>query len=95
MTAIKTSIDVRDGQMIVKSTQDCTPIAEYAKALHNEGHHGSGDMRHAAKIPRILVEDYCNRNNLQFSEFMQNKDHIKRLVNDPALAHFRIWKGRV
>ncbi len=92
---VHTSIEVRDGQMTIKSTQDCTPIAEYTKARHNEGHHGSSELRHAAKIPRIFVEDYCNRNNILFSEFMHNKDHIKRLVNDPAISHFRIWKGRI
>lgn len=82
-------------QMVTQRTQDCTPIAEHAQALHNEGLHGSSDFKHAAKIPLVFVEDYCNRNNLQLSEFMQNKEHIRRVVNDPALAHFRIWKGKL
>jgi hypothetical protein len=81
--------------MVTQRTQDCTSIAEHAKALQNEGMQGSNEFRHAAKIPLVFVEAYCNQNNILFSEFMENKEHIKRLVNDPALAHFRIWKGKL
>lgn len=95
MSALQTNLQVRDGQMTVKRTQDCTPIVEHTKALHNEGIHGSNDMKHAASIPFIFIEDYCNRHNILFSEFMGNKDHMRALVNDPALAHFRVWKGRI
>lgn len=92
---LETRFHFEDGKMVTQRTQDCTPIAEHAKALHNEGHHGSDDFKHAAKIPFLFIEDYCNRNNLLFSEFMNNKEHMKRLLNDPAIEHFRIWKGRV
>lgn len=95
MNDLSTAIAVSDGVMTVKRTQDCTPIAEHTKALHNAGLHGSGEMRHAASIPFIFIEDYCNRVGITFHECMANKEHMRRIVNDPALAHFRVWKGQI
>lgn len=92
---IGTQVLLQDGALIVNRYQDCTPIAEFCKAAHKEGLHGSSEFRHAAKIPDVMVEKYCNDNNITFAEFMQNKEHIRRVLNDPAMAHFRIWPGRV
>jgi len=74
-------------------SQDCTPIAEYAKAQHNAGMFGTSEMKHAARLPDVIVEKYCNACGITFSEFMQNPVHIKRIVQDPMNSDFRIWKG--
>lgn len=84
-----------DGSVTFESVQDCTPILEHATALHNEGLHGSSDFKHAASLPFVVVEKYCNDNHILLSEFMSNREHVKRMLNDPSLAGFRIWKGRV
>jgi len=90
---IKTDISVKDGNLIVYREQDCTPIAEWCKTMQNEGATGNSDFKFAGRIPDVMVEKYCNDNNITFSEFIQNKDHIRRVMNDPAMAHFRIWRG--
>lgn len=95
MNDLQVNLDVKDGLLIAESVQDCTPIAEQAKRLHNEGMHGSSDFKHAAEIPNVFIEKYCNDHGILYSEFLKNKEHIRRVLNDPALAHFRIWKGRV
>ena len=92
---VSTRFHFDDGKMITQRTQDCTPIAERAKALHNEGLHGSSDFKHAASIPAVIVESYCNQHNIDFAEFMGNKEHIKRLCNDPTFSQFRVWPGRL
>lgn len=92
---IGTKFHMHDGAMTVQRTQDCTPIAEFAKGLQNAGMHGSSEMKHAARIPYVIIEKYCNDNGILFSEFMQNKEHIKRVLNDHSLAAFRIWPGKV
>lgn len=92
---IGTKFHFHDGAMTVQRTQDCTPIAEHAKALHNAGLHGTSEMKHAASIPFVMVERYCNDNGITFSEWSSDKAHIRRMLNDPALAHFRIWPGRI
>ncbi|NKJ22018.1 hypothetical protein [Dyella sp. SG609] len=56
---------------------------------------GSTEMRHAARVPAVLVESYCNRNGITVHEFMANDEHVSRLLNDPAIEPFRIWKGKV
>jgi hypothetical protein len=88
-------IALEDGNLITGTVQDCTPIAEDAKARHREGLHGTKEMKHAARLPAEAVEAYCNINGITFSEFMQNPVHTRLMCNDPALKDFRIWPGRV
>jgi len=95
MSELRTFAKLEGDNLITGSVQDCTPYMERAKALHNEGFHGSKDMRLAATIPDVLVEKYCNDNGITFQEFMRDKTHIKRMCNDPALKAFRVWPGRI
>ena len=69
--------------------------AERAQAMHKAGHFGSADMRLAASVPVVLVEKYCNDNNLTLQDLARDQAHQKRFLNDPALGHFRIWKGQI
>ena len=75
--------------------QDCTTILERAQAMNREGYHGSGELKLAATLPLVIVERYCNDNGITFEQFMQGREHIKRMLNDPDLSYFRIWPGKV
>lgn len=92
---VDTVIALEDGALITGTVQDCTPIAERAKAMHNAGLHGSSDMRLAASVPMVMIEKYCNDNGITYADFSRGQEHKKRLLGDPALAHFRIWKGKI
>lgn len=92
---VTTTIALQDGALITGTTQDCTPYAERAQAMQAAGLHGSKDMRLAASVPMVLVERYCNQAGIELAEFNSSQEHKKRLLNDPALSHFRIWPGRV
>jgi len=92
---VKTYSAIEDGNLITGTVQDCTPYAERAKALQNEGFHGSKDMKLAATIPFVMVEKYCNDNNITYRECMTNREHMRRILNDPANAHFRVWPGKL
>lgn len=92
---VQTHMAMQDGALVTGTVQDCTAIHEDAKARHNVGFHGSSDMKHAARIPNVVIETYCNVHGVEFSEFMQNPVHLKRVLNDPALKNFRIWPGAV
>lgn len=92
---MQTRLLTQDDRLIVSASQDCTPIAEHCKALHNEGIHGSSEMRHAASFPKVIVEKYLNENGVTLEQFMNEPIHIKRMCNDPDNAMFRIWPGRV
>lgn len=83
------------GGVSFERVQDCTAIAERCKARQNMGDTGSSEMRLAASIPFVIIEKYCNDHNLTYHEFSIDPAHLKTLLNDPALSHFRIWNGKV
>lgn len=83
------------GSVTFEERQDATPILENAKSMQREGLHGSSEMKLAASFPRVLVDDYCNKNGITFHEWCSSKEHKKRMLNDPSLSYFRIWPGRV
>lgn len=91
----QTVVALQDGALITGTVQDCNPIAERAKAMHNAGITGSSEMRLAASFPFVMVEKYCNDKGITLNEFNTDKAHIRYMLNDPALAHFRIWKGKI
>lgn len=95
MSHLDTTFKTEENRLYIGRSQDCTMIAEYAKALHNEGHHGSSEMRHAAKIPLVIVEKYCNERGITFEEFMGDEKHLKHVVENPDNKMFRIWTGRI
>lgn len=95
MSQLKTTVTTEDGRLYIGRSQDCTPIAEHAKALHNEGLHGSSDMRLAAEIPYVIAEKYCNDRGIGFPEFMADPKHIKAICNDPDNKMFRVWPGQL
>ena len=93
---LQTVIDLAsDGTLTTGTVQDCTQIADLCQQMSNEGITGSSEMRHAAFIPDVFIEKYGNDRGLSYHEVMANKDHIRMILRDPALAHFRIWKGKV
>lgn len=89
-----TKISFVDGLMVVNRSQDCTAIADGCKALANETEQ-RGEVRLAARLPDVIVERYCNDNGITLGEFVGNPEHIRRVCNDPALAAFRVWPGRI
>ena len=95
MHDIGTNIVTEGALTHIERIQDCTPIADYAKAQHNAGFHGTSELKHAARIPNVIIEKYCNDHNIEFSEFMRNREHMRRVLNDPSLSAFRIWPGKV
>lgn len=92
---VKRDLLLQDGALVSSITQDCVPIAEYTKARSREGHHGSADMKLAASIPFVFIEKYLIDAGITFKEFAGSPDHKRRLLSDPALADFRVWKGQV
>jgi hypothetical protein len=92
---IATNFHSEGDSVTFERVQDCTAIAEYAQARHNEGHTGSKEMKFAGTLPAIFIEKYCNDNGILFSEWCGNPEHARRMLNDPALDHFRIWKGKI
>ena len=85
-----------DGDDIIERRSfDAEPYLDAAKALHNSGQHGSSELKHAASYPPGFFEYYAQLKGITYQELMGNPVHVKRMLNDPELGGFRIWKGRV
>ncbi|WGT64793.1 hypothetical protein [Variovorax paradoxus] len=95
MQEIASRVVFRDEEAFIQRTQDCTPVAERAKEMQRAGLHGSSEVKLAASIPNILIEQYCLDNDITYREWCVDPAHIRRMLEDPALAHFRIWPGRI
>lgn len=97
MSEVHTRLDVTDDDtLVIQRSQDVDPILRATRELakDNNGKSQSGEMYHAARLPMVLVENYCNQKGITFREFMANPTHVKTMLNDPALSKFRIWNGR-
>lgn len=88
-------IEHGDEGVAVVREQYVGDIRDHCIARHNEGYHGASDFKLMASLPAVVVEHYCNVNQVTFREVMSNPEHFKRMVNDPALADFRIAPGRL
>ena len=93
-TGVSTELHISNGDVTFNRVQDCDPIAEWSKAQHNAGFTGSSDVKHAARLPSVIVEKYLNDNNITLREFLNDRAHVARCVKDPHNAAFRIWKGK-
>lgn len=94
MSAVATRYHEADGVIAIERVQDCVPVAEHAAALRERAALGSPDMRLAATLPFVVIEMYCNDRGISFDEFVQNPEHGRAVLNDPALQAFRVWQGR-
>ena len=90
---VRTQVIQQDDKIIFNRVQDVQPTIEYCKSMADLPQ--TGEFRHAARIPKSIIEAYLNNNNVSMQEFMDNDKHIKAIVNDPALKSFRIWNGRI
>lgn len=93
---VETSVTPQsDGTIVVQRQQFVADHVDYCRARANEGMHGFPDFKLKASIPVTVIEAYCRINGITLREWQQNKEHVKRMVNDPALADFRIAPGRM
>lgn len=90
-----TSFHSEDDKLIVANHQDVSGILQNCAIKQDIGAVGSSDMKHAATIPMVIIEHYCKIAGITFQEWLKDKAHVKRMLNDPNLAAFRVWKGAI
>lgn len=95
MGQVLTRVHVSDNGLTIQRVQDVEPILDGTHARRIAGMTGSSEMRHAASLPMVVVEAYCNDKGITFQEFMADQQHVKCMLNTPELRAFRVWEGRV
>ncbi|OZI20507.1 hypothetical protein CAL26_23725 [Bordetella genomosp. 9] len=85
-----------DGGFAIETVADVEPELEYAKALHNEGHHrtANGD-RHVAAVPAVVLNAWAIKRGVTFQAVMQDNRLMREFLNDPDHSHFRVDKRPV
>ena len=46
-------------------------VADHCAGLRGVGATGSSDMKHVARVPAFVVQQYINANGITFAEFMR------------------------
>ena len=92
----ETFVAMEDGKLITGTgSYVAHAIADNAKRLHNEGYHGSSDMKHAARVDPVMIEAYLNRMGITYHEFACSQSHMKAFLMQPEISAFRIWPGKL
>lgn len=88
--------DHHDVHLYEAKRSDLDLVAQHCADMRSAGYDGpSKDMKLAASVPAFFVQKYINDHGITFNEFMRDKAHVDRFLADPALAHFRVWQGRI
>jgi hypothetical protein len=90
----KIEVHSTDEGFVVERTQRFDGLVDTCKALHNEGFHGTSDMRPLMSVPGVMIEAWCEKRGVTFAEFNRDAKLQSAFINDPDLSAFRIWKGK-
>lgn len=82
-------------QVVAVHNMQFDGLVDLVGQMRNEGIHGSKEMRLVAVFPPGLPEKCCQMWGISWAEFWSDKKWIKRMLNDPDLAAFRVAPGRV
>lgn len=92
-TDVATAIKARNGQVIVKRTQDTTPYLEANKRARNDFVRRRGSsLRHVAEIPNIVVEQWMKMGVNIFDRNDAKK--VQALLNSNEYAYLRTSPGK-
>lgn len=85
-----------DGQYKIHTQTDVSGSVRLADGMRQlgMGRTKMGDRLLASFEPEVL-DAWCNRNGLNFDDAMTNPEVMKRFLNDPDNAAFRIHQGKV
>ncbi len=97
---VKTAIKCRNGELIVKRTQDTTPYLEAnARELNSHGdwrpYSGKGNLRKVAEIPNIVVEQWLKEGINIFSPDPAQQRAFRRKLDDYTNKKLRTMPGKV
>lgn len=77
------------------AVDDLKRVADHCAGLRGTGATGSKEMKHVARVPAFIVQQYINTNGITYQEFINNPVHADRMLSDPALQGFRVWEGKL
>lgn len=98
MSEIQTKLhhDTLTDVTTIERTQDVSGIIQDVadKRQHFDGFK-SESMNFVGTIPGIIVEQYLKAKGISYQEFIGDKIHIRRILNDPDYSKFKVFEGRI
>ena len=99
MSDIKTiyHYDAAENKDVIGRVQDCEPVVLEAKQ-HRDRTDGRGDTSlgyFVGTIPGVIIEQYMKQAGITYHEFMIDRTHIHRIMNDPDYSKFRVFEGNI
>lgn len=95
--SVATAIKARNGQLVVKRTQDVEPFLDMNKRMQAEGAGGwrrtaRMTRRHVAEIPNIVIEMWLKQG---FNMFQVTERELRRKLDEPEWSYLKTIPGRV
>ena len=99
MSDIKTihHFDAKENKDIIERVQDCEPILKEAALLRaqTDGRSDTALGTFVGTIPGIVIEAYEKEVGITHHEFMIDRTHIHRIMDNPDFKKFRVWEGKL
>lgn len=86
--------DAEGEKVVAVHTSRFDGLVDLAKSMSNEGLHGSKEMKLVAIVPPHLPELCCQTWGITWAEFWSDQKWIKKMLNDPMFADFRVAPGQ-
>jgi len=85
-----------DGTLYEEVKQDVGPSLRNVKTLRQlHGGRVHPDAYLAMELPHAVFQAWLRKRGVTLAQFQRDNKLRKELINDPDLAAFRVWKGRV
>lgn len=96
-TDVRTAISCRNGELIVKRTQDVEPILDHNKRMQADEVGGwrrnaNKNMRKVAEIPNIVVEAWLREG---FNPFRCTETELRKKLDDPNWSYLKTINGKL
>lgn len=99
LTDVLTSIECKNGQLLVKRTQDVEPILEANKREFVEANswrpYAGVNMKKVASIPNVVAEQWLREGVNVFDPSPEMQKKVAQKLNSNEWLHLRTCPGRV
>lgn len=95
--SVSTALHARNGQLVVKRTQDVEPFLDMNKRMQAEGAGGwrrtaKATRRQIAEIPNIVIEMWLKQG---FNMFQVSERELRKKLDEPEWRYLKTIPGRV
>lgn len=96
-TDVKTALEARNGQVVVKRTQDVEPILDHNKRMQAENTGGwmrtvRARRRQVAEIPNIVIEQWLKEG---FNFFRCTENELRKKLDEPNWSYLKTIPGKL